>query len=78
MIFFFPFEYPLKWYREGRFYNEAYILRAFLQNNSDYGITFWMNFLIAKHIHKVEDVYPSIHEDAGGSIWIKKNVLESG
>lgn len=70
---FFPFEYPLRWYREGRFYNEAYILRAFLQNNNNYIITFWANFLTNKYIQKVKDVFPSIKENTGGSIWIKKN-----
>lgn len=69
---FFPFEYPLGWYREGRFYNEAYILRAFLQNNDSYKINFWANYLANKHLDKINEIFPSIKENPGGSIWIKK------
>lgn len=35
------FEYPEKWFLEGRFWNEAYILRAFLLFNSRFKIRYW-------------------------------------
>lgn len=70
---FYPFEYPLAWYREGRFYNEAYILRAFLQNNNDYQIILWLNYLTHKHAQRVNEILPLIKNDnSSGSIWIKK------
>lgn len=37
----FPFEYSSKWVYEGRNWNEAYVLRAFLQYNSAFRIIFW-------------------------------------
>lgn len=70
---YYPFEYPLRWYRQGRFYNEAYILRAFLQNNNNYKINFWTNFMTNKYHKQVKEIFPSIHENTGGSIWISKS-----
>ena len=35
---FYPFEYPQEWVYEGRGWNEAYILRAYLQANPGYKI----------------------------------------
>ena len=35
---FYPFEYPLAWVREGRSWNEMYLLRAFLQYNRGFEI----------------------------------------
>ena len=32
-----PFEYPELWFRQGRAWNEAYVLRAFLQYNDTFG-----------------------------------------
>jgi hypothetical protein len=44
---FYPFEYPLEWAREGRAWNEAYLLRAFLSFNPTYEIVLF-NDLLAK------------------------------
>ncbi len=33
---FYPFEYPESWILEGKTWNEDYLLRAFLQFNSDF------------------------------------------
>jgi predicted O-methyltransferase YrrM len=46
---FFPFEYPVEWLKQGRSWNEAYLIRAFLQNNSNYEITLFTSFLEGKH-----------------------------
>jgi hypothetical protein len=40
------FEYPLAWYEEGRAWNEAPALRAFLLFNGGYRITFFTDYLI--------------------------------
>ena len=37
---FWPFEYPADWIREGRAWNEAYLLRAFLSFNPAFKIIF--------------------------------------
>jgi predicted O-methyltransferase YrrM len=46
---FFPFEYPVEWLKEGRAWNEAYFLRAFLQFNSDFEILLFTSFLEGKY-----------------------------
>jgi len=39
------FEYPQAWLDEGIFWNEQYLLRAFLQNNSEYKILIFNDYL---------------------------------
>jgi hypothetical protein len=70
---FYPFEYPENWiFREGRAWNEAYLLRAFLQFNPSYFIVLWMNYLIQFHRKFFQDCAPLLLNDPGGSIWIQK------
>jgi hypothetical protein len=59
---FYPFEYPGAWVREGRGWNEAYLLRAFLEYNDTFEIMLWNNML------------QSMGYLAGdcGSIWLQK------
>jgi Methyltransferase domain len=42
---FVPFDYPPNWYQERRGYNEAFLVRAFLQFNSDFEIIAFADFL---------------------------------
>ncbi len=42
---FVPFDYPDDWYAERRGWNEAFVLRAFLQFNSDFEILAFADFL---------------------------------
>jgi len=69
---FYPFEYPKEWVYEGRSWNEAYILRAFLQFNNSFEIIFFNTFL--EYFH--EDMFlrdmPLCLKNPGGSIWIRK------
>ncbi len=69
---FYPFEYPKKWIYEGRAWNEAYLLRAFLQYNNTFKIQFFNTFL--EHFYKNEfnNEMPVCMKNPGGSIWIKK------
>jgi hypothetical protein len=69
---FYPFEYPRRWIYEGRAWNEAYALRAFLQFNSAFRIVFFNTYL--EHFHK--DLYkehmPLCLKNPGGSLWIQR------
>ncbi len=47
---FYPFIYPKSWTEQGRFWNETFLLRAFLQNNKDFTIQFWGNFLHVRYV----------------------------
>ena len=61
----FPFEYYDYWLRENRAWNEAYMLRAFLQYNPDFEILYWGSCLVA-----LDDTIQE--NDLGGSIWLRK------
>lgn len=69
---FYPFEYPKEWIYEGRAWNEAYLLRAFLQYNNKFEIQFFNTLL--EHFYR--DIFfsdmPLCLKNPGGSIWIKK------
>jgi len=69
---FYPFEYPKEWVYEGRSWNEAYALRAFLQFNSDFRIVFFNTYL--EHFNRpfFEKHMPLCLKNPGGSLWIQR------
>lgn len=67
---FYPFEYPEKWVFEGRFWSEAYLLRAFLQYNQQFQITLWNDYLFSEHKERFGD---TLEGNSGASIWLRKN-----
>jgi len=69
---FYPFEYPKEWIYEGRAWNEAYFLRAFLQYNNEFRIQFFNTFLAHFYRDKFVKEMPLCLKNSGGSIWIKK------
>lgn len=69
---FYPFEYIKEWVYEGRAWNEAYLLRAFLQHNSAFRIEFFTSFLRRVHGERLGELMPLCLEHPGGSIWLKK------
>lgn len=70
----FPFEYPEAWVLEGRAWNEAYVVRAFLQNNDAYRVRFWADYLIRDGELAVwmEREMPAFKRDTGSSLWLQK------
>ncbi|HLA12178.1 MAG TPA: class I SAM-dependent methyltransferase [Pyrinomonadaceae bacterium] len=69
---FYPFEYPLDWVYEGRAWNEAYVLRAFLQYNQQFQIQLFNTFIDWFHKEKYFRDMPLVQKNTGGSIWLKK------
>jgi predicted O-methyltransferase YrrM len=69
---FYPFEYPKDWIYEGRAWNEAYILKAFLQYNNSFDIVFFNTFLQMFYKDKFFNEMPLCMKNTGGSIWLKK------
>lgn len=80
---FYPFEYPKEWIYEGVSWNEAYLLKAFLQYNDQFSIQIFTSQLIQNHRRDIERMMPlvlnsepdtlSLYDDApGGSIWLKR------
>ncbi len=69
---FYPFEYPRQSVYAGRFWNEAYLLQAFLACNDHFKIRMWSSYLNAAHRESVASVFPEIAGISGGSIWIER------
>jgi len=70
---FYPFEYPESWVEKGKFWNEGYMLRAFLQYNHDFQIVCWNHYLSLKHSHTADfKKMEQCAHDSGGSLWLKK------
>lgn len=74
-----PFEYPNKWLKAGRAWNEAFLLLAFLQYNSAFEILFFNSFLEYHHRKTLRRVLPlmlrqpqSKMTPGNSSLWIRK------
>lgn len=72
----YPFEYPKEWIYEGRAWNEAYLLRAFLTNNDQYQILLFNSFLFTFHRDAIAPLMP--FWGGGGSLWLRKRVETGG
>lgn len=46
---FYPFDYPEAWIRQGRCYNEAFILRALLMDSNKYEVLFFNDMMYKSH-----------------------------
>lgn len=68
----FPFEYNKDWVDYGIYWNEAYLLRAFLSFNSSFEIILWNDYLSKKKIDKLTNIDSYLKNIGGGSIWIQK------
>ena len=69
---FYPFDYPREWVLEGRSWNEAYVLRSFLQYNQKFEIIFFNNYLQTQQAQLFRDALPGLDLN-GGSIWLRVN-----
>jgi len=69
---YYPFEYPRSWVMEGRAWNEAYALRAFLQFNEAFDIVLFNSFISTFHAQEVEAVMPGCGGNLGSSLWLRR------
>jgi len=75
----YPFQYYQPFLDQGYYWNEAYVLRAFLQYNVAFKIVFWLNYLLNVHNDQVRSLLPFLPIDiandrySGGSIWLAKD-----
>ena len=67
-----PFEYFLEWIAEGKAWNEAYLLRAFLQYNSHFEIILFNSFVGHAFKELLESSMPMFLRNTGGSLWLRK------
>jgi predicted O-methyltransferase YrrM len=69
---FWPFEYPCDWIREGRAWNEAYLLRAFLSFNANFEIVFWAPYAAERWRDLIASRMPDYMENTGASLWLRR------
>ena len=69
---FYPFEYPEKWLRMGRYWNECYLLRAFLAHNDSWEITLFNQYVNREFGDVIEKSMPLCQKDFGGSCYIRR------
>jgi predicted O-methyltransferase YrrM len=72
---FLPLEYPKKWvYELFRFWNEQYLLQAFLAFNRDFEVLWGGSFMHLKHSEKLQSAFKTYNPKANhpGSFWIRK------
>ena len=70
---FYPFEYPKRWVAElGIAWNEAYLLRGFLQYNSAFRIAFFNTFLEHFYEEIFKSSMPLCLKNKGASLWLRK------
>jgi predicted O-methyltransferase YrrM len=68
----YPFEYPKEWVSEGRCWNEAYLMRAFLQYNDAFEIIYFNSYMHLMHREAVAAALPSSLRNAGAALWLRK------
>ena len=66
------FEYPVDWLREGRAWNEQYLLRAFLQYNGHFEIRLFGNYIVSRHGDWFRRSMPLCLENPGGAFWMQR------
>lgn len=67
------FEYPQEWLYQGRAWNEAYLMRAFLQYNATFSVEFFNSYLGHFHRAALTRALPLSDRNPGTSLWLKKH-----
>lgn len=68
----YPFEYPKAWIYEGRAWNEAYLIRAFLQYNQAFEVVFFNSFFGWRYGEALAAGMPLCAKNPGSSLWLRK------
>jgi predicted O-methyltransferase YrrM len=69
-----PFEYPEEWVVAGRAWNEAYVMRAFLQFNGSFEILVFNSYLALRQEEAMRKFLPRFLPGGGSSLWLRKTV----
>ncbi len=68
----YPFQYPKEWIYQGRAWNEAYLVRAFLQYNRAFEISFFNSFFGERHRELLLRDMPLCARNPGSRLWLKR------
>jgi hypothetical protein len=66
------YEYPEVWLREGRAWNEAYLLRAFLEYNEHFRILLFVSYMQNRYEEWFREHMPDTLLGKGGCLWMQK------
>ncbi|NNJ27870.1 class I SAM-dependent methyltransferase [Alienimonas chondri] len=69
---FYPFEYPADWLKEGVYWNELYLLQAFLMGNRDWEIVLFNHYVNLEFPEFMEEKMPLCRKNFGGGIYLRK------
>jgi predicted O-methyltransferase YrrM len=69
---FYPFEYPDFCILKGMFWNECYMLRAFLSYSTAYEIVLFSHYLALFHFAALQALHPLCPRNIGGNLWLRK------
>jgi hypothetical protein len=71
---FLPEDYPLWWITERTlFWNEQYLLQAFLTQNTDFQTLFANNYMRLNHLEQVKKIFPACpNYDYAQSFWVQR------
>ena len=72
---FLPDDYPKVWaIDENRSWNEQYLVRAFLQYNTEWSVLWAAHFMGTRYLREVQSVFPRYPSlGGGGSLWLRRN-----
>lgn len=66
------FEYQQDWWEEGRNWNEAYFVRAFLMFNWSFEIVTWAHLLLTVDAERASGLVPELSVNSGASLWLRR------
>jgi len=70
---FLPWNMPKKWVKELHlFWNEQYMLLAFLQGNRDFEVLLASQYLAVRHPERLKEAFPNLSIPRGASFWIRR------
>lgn len=67
-----PLSYPRPWLEEGRAWNESYVLRAFLQFNTEFEVEFSMSYMLLQHYARIKSDLPRLYAAPGSAFWMRR------
>lgn len=67
-----PFTYPRPWLEEGRSWNEAHLLHAFLAFNSAFAIEFWAGYVMTLELAQLRVRAPRLANALGSALWLRR------
>jgi len=78
-----PFEYPVRWLRAGRAWNEVYFLRALLQGSRDFEIVYFNSYMEQIHADLLREAMPLVLKTpsfpltiGNSSLWLRARGVE--